>query len=137
MLTTVILEYMLAWLTRHLDVSMAIIAGNRSFSVSAPRLSPAYALYIKSCAAAKWGMISVTLSTFGYFSFNRRNQAFRLQTANGKTPGQGYLTRIPFDDRPIIALPVSFIVTFAIDAYRAMNKHDLDESHIDRCFKGM
>jgi cbb3-type cytochrome oxidase subunit 3 len=41
-------------------------------------------------------------------------------------------------DQIFIALPGSFIVTFAIwIAYRAMNKHDLDESHIDRCFKGM
>lgn len=149
MLATVILSTLLAWLTRHLDVSMAIIAVGTAlfFGLCAASFLPAYigALYIKSLprAAAKWGMIAgFSLSTFWIFFIHEKEssslQICRLLTGKTslvKDTGLGYLAMV---DPIFIALPVSFIVTFTIWAvYRAMKKHDLDDNHLDRCFKGL
>ncbi|HSV96482.1 MAG TPA: sodium:solute symporter family protein [Spirochaetota bacterium] len=149
MLATVIMSTMLAWLTRHLDVSMAIIAVGTAlfFGLCAATFLPAYigALYIKSLprAAAKWGMIAgFTVSTFWIF-FIHEKESSSLQICKlltGKTSlvkdtSLGYLAMI---DPIFIALPVSFLVTFTIWVfYRAMKKHDLEDSHLDRCFKGI
>ncbi len=122
MLTTVVLSTLLAWLTRHLDVSMAIIAVGTAlfFGLCAASFLPAYigALYIKSLprAAAKWGMIAgFSLSTFWIFFIHEKEssslQICRLLTGKTslvKDTGLGYLAMV---DPIFIALPVSFIVT--------------------------
>jgi hypothetical protein len=57
------------------------------------------------------------------------------KTSLAKDTSLGYLAMI---DPIFIALPVSFVVTFSVWAvYRAIKKHDLEDSHLERCFKGI
>lgn len=145
----IVISTILTWLSNQLDMSMAIIArGTALFmGLTAAAFLPAYigALYFKKMpkAAAEWGIVSGFVTSFLWIFFIHGKNAASLQLCN-LIFGKAYLVAdTPLNflsnyDAVIIALPISVIVTAVVwMVYTIKNKQDIDNTHIDRCFKGI
>ncbi len=141
----ILITTMLAWLSKYLDTSMAIIATGTAlfFGLCAATFLPAYvsALYVKSISggAVKAGMVSgfVTAVVWIFFVHEKESASLQLCMAlTGKTSivKDTSLAYFAMVDPIFIALPVSILVT--VIAARLVRIQP-DESHISRCFSGI
>ncbi|TYQ16082.1 UNVERIFIED_CONTAM: SSS family solute:Na+ symporter [Acetivibrio alkalicellulosi] len=149
LMIVIVISTILTWLSNDLDISMAIIARGTSLfmGLAAATFLPAYigAIYFKTMpkAAAIWGIVSGFASSFIWIFFINRTNATSLQLSR-LIFGKPFLvegTSIEFVsqyDAVIIALPVSIIVTGAVWLiYKLMNQKDIEDIHVNKCFKGI
>ncbi len=145
MLIAIILSTGIAWMTKYLDVSMAIIATGTSlfFGLCAATFLPAFvsALYFKtiSKAAVIWGMVCGFATSFFWIFFVHEGESSSLQLCNlifGKTTivKDTALAKLAMVDPIFIALPVSIIVTVVLGL---LLKKNLAHDHVEKCFEGV
>lgn len=141
----ILLSTALAWMSRYLDASMAIIATGTAlfFGLCAATFLPAYvgALYFRklSATAAKAGMIAgFVTSTFWIFFIHEKESASlqisKLLTGKASLVLGTALEPLKMVDPIVIALPVSILVTIIAGLFV---KSKLEPAHVETCFKGV
>jgi SSS family solute:Na+ symporter len=150
-LVAIILSTTIAWLTKYLDVSMAIIATGTAlfFGLCAASFLPSYigALYFKTIpkAAAVCSIVTGFITSFFWIFFIHEKESSSLQLCKlifGKTSlvKDTALEDLMMVDPIFVALPVSAIALLAAWFVRSnvwKKSPDLEKSHLDRCFSGM
>lgn len=150
-LAAIILSTTIAWLTKYLDVSMAIIATGTSlfFGLCAASFLPSYigALYFKTIprVAAVWSIVTGFITSFFWIFFIHEKESSSLQLCNlifGKTSlvKDTGLKDLMMVDPIFVALPISAIVLLVvwfIHSNVTKKSLDLEKGHLDRCFSGM
>ncbi len=141
----ILLTTLLAWLSKYLDSSMAIIATGTAlfFGLCAATFLPAYisALYFKniSVIAVKSGMLSGFSTALFWIFFVHEKESASLQICMrliGKTSlfKDTGLAQLSMVDPIFIALPVSVLVTILVAQF---TKNSLGQKHLDQCFNGI
>jgi len=141
----ILITTMLAWLSKYLDTSMAIIATGTAlfFGLCAATFLPAYisALYFRniSAKAVKSGMITGFLTAVFWIFFIHEKESASLQLCmalTGKTSivRDTALASLAMVDPIFIALPAALAVTVVAGA---VLRSDIPKNHLDRCFKGI
>lgn len=149
MLAAVLITVTLAWLTKYLDVSMAIIATGTAlfFGLCAASFLPAYigALYCRTLprAAALSGMVGGFLISAFWIFFIHDKESSSLQLCKfltGKTSlmkDTGYAS-LSMVDPIFVALPCSIAITLVVWAvYSAGARQDLTKEHVTAAFTGI
>ncbi|MDQ2085726.1 sodium:solute symporter family protein [Herbivorax sp. ANBcel31] len=149
LLIVIVLSTVLTWLSNELDASMEIIArGTALFmGLTAATFLPVYvgAIYLKKMpkASAIGGIVSGFVSSFIWIFFIHSANASSLQLCR-LIFGKPFLvqgTSLEFlsnYDPVIIALPISIVVTAVVWLiYKFNNKKDIDQKHVEKCFKGI
>jgi SSS family solute:Na+ symporter len=143
LLIGVLFATILAWLTMHLDVSLAIIASGTAlfFGLCAASFLPAYigALYWKKLPeiAARIGMVTgFSVGVFWIFFVNK-GLASKLQICKllFDTDSIADKTVFAMIDPILIALPISFLVTLV--AWRVFRGRTPDTELVKRSFEGI
>jgi SSS family solute:Na+ symporter len=141
----IIISVLLTWLSKKLDMTMAIIATGTSlfFGLCAASFLPSYigALYVKTmpALAAKWSMISGFATSAFWIFFIHEKESSSLQLCNliFKKPSivkDTALSGLSMVDPIFVALPVSAIVIIIL---ALVLKPDMDKEHIEKCFEGI
>jgi solute:Na+ symporter, SSS family len=148
-LIAVLITAVLAYLTKYLDVSMAIIATGTAlfFGLCAASFLPAYvgALYCRTLprAAAISGMVGGFLvSAFWIFFVHEKEssslQLCKLITGKNSVVLETGLASLKVVDPIFVALPASTLITLVVWAiYRAGARHDIPKEHVNRAFAGI
>jgi SSS family solute:Na+ symporter len=148
-LVVILISTVLAYLTKHMSASDAIIAKGTTifFELTTAVFLPAYlgALYFKKMprAAVIAGMISGFVTWF-FWNFFVHSNAASLQLCKLLTGKTSLVADIPslsnlmMVGTTYIALPVSILVTGLVWLVFALNrKKDLDDAHVQKCFEGL
>jgi SSS family solute:Na+ symporter len=141
----IILTTLLAWVSKYMDSSMAIIATGTAlfFGLCAATFLPAYisALYFKKISpkAVIAGMVSGFSTALFWIFFVHEKESASLQLCTlltGKTSivKDTALAKLAMVDPIFIALPVAFLVTFIVALFV---KNQLSEQHLTDCFNGI
>lgn len=144
-LVGIIISVILTFLSKKLDMTMAIIATGTSlfFGLCVASFLPSYigALYVKTmpALAAKWSMISGFATSAFWIFFIHEKVSSSLQLCNliFKKPSlvkDTALSSLSMVDPIFVALPVSTIVIIIL---ALVLKPDIDKEHIEKCFKGI
>lgn len=145
MLVAIILSTVLAWLSKYLPASNAIIAIGTTafFVVTAAAFLPLVigGLYFKKLPklAAIWGMVSgfsaaALWMLFIEKSFSSSFQICKFISGKDSLVSGTSLEWLGNKGGIIIALPLSIIVTIVLGL---ILKQDMDKKHIDKCFEGI
>lgn len=147
-LVVIVISTLLAWMGSYLPVADGIIAKFTTifFELTTAAFLPVYlgTLFFKSMPkkAAEWGMIGGAIAWFIWTFFIHSNAAILLvcNLIFGKPTlvAQTAYEKLSMIGTDFVALPVSVIITGVIWAIYAFNeKHDLERSHIEKCFTGI
>lgn len=148
-LVTIVLSTALAWLGSYISIADGIINKFTTmfFELTSAAFLPAFvgALYFKSMpkAAAKWGMISGSVSWFIWTFFVHAGNAGVLQICNLLFGKKSIVAGTAFEKLSMvgtsfIALPIAIIVTATIwFIFKMNNKQDVDKKLIEKCFDGI
>lgn len=143
----VIISVILAWLSNLLDADIGVIARSTSifFGLCAAAFLPAYigALYIRNLprAAALWGMVSGFVVSFFWIFFIHETNASTIQLC-ALLFGKDHLLQgtalesLSMVDAVVVSFPFSALVTLILGLVCKKEK-DLDEEHLNMCFKGI
>ncbi len=147
-IVVILISTLIAWLSGSLPIADGIIAKFTTifFELTTAAFLPMYigTLYFKSLpkAAAKWSMISGSITWFIWTFFIHSNASY-MQICNlifGKTSivlGTS-LQKLSMVGTTFVALPVSIVVGVIIWIYySAKNKKDMTPEHIEKCFTGI
>lgn len=150
-LAAIILSTTIAWLTKYLDMSMAIIATGTAlfFGLCAASFLPSYigALYIRTLpkVAAVWSIVCGFIASFFWIFFIHEKESSSLQLCKaifGKTSlvKDTVLKDLAMVDPIFVALPISAVVLVAVwfvHSKLLRKGIDLKAEHLDRCFSGI
>jgi SSS family solute:Na+ symporter len=150
-LAAIILSTSIAWLTKYLDMSMAIIATGTAlfFGLCAASFLPSYigALYFRTIprTAAVWSIVCGFIASFFWIFFIHEKESSSLQLCKaifGKTSlvKDTALKDLAMVDPIFVALPVSIIVLLTawfVHARVLGKAFDMEKKHVDRCFSGI
>lgn len=143
----VIISVILAWLSNLLDADIGVIARSTSifFGLCAAAFLPAYigALYVRNLprAAALWGMVSGFVVSFFWIFFIHATNASTIQLC-GLLFGKDHLLQgtalesLSMVDAVVVSFPFSALVTLIL-GFVCKKEKDLDEEHLNMCFKGI
>ncbi|RCX20802.1 SSS family solute:Na+ symporter [Anaerobacterium chartisolvens] len=148
MAVVIIISTLLAWMASGLPVADGIIAKFTTmfFELTTAAFLPIYvsALYIKSMPriAASWGMVAGAAAWFFWTFFIHSNasimQLCNLISGKGTLVADTSLKSLSMIGTTFVALPVSVAVTFAVWAAVSLRKrHDMQISHVEKCFEGI
>jgi solute:Na+ symporter, SSS family len=144
-LVAILLSTALAWVSKYMDASTAIIATGTAlfFGLCAATFLPAYvgALYFRKLpkAAAVGGMLAGFISSVLWIFFVHEKESAGLQLCRllfGKTSvvKDTALKTLAMVDPIFVALPIGIIATVLL---ALLLRKDLDDKHVDKCFEGI
>jgi SSS family solute:Na+ symporter len=146
-LAGIVISTVLAWICNLLDADLGVIARSTSifFGLCAAAFLPAYigALYVPklSRAAAVWGMVTGFISGFIWIFFINATNSTAIQLCKALFGKDHLLAGTALEslsmvDAVVISFPLSAIVTIILGLILKREK-DLDDEHINMCFRGI
>ncbi len=144
-LFSILVTAFLAFVGNQLKTDIGLIAQATSifFGLCAAAFLPAYigALYFKKLSrkAAVWSILTGFVSSFVWIFFIHAKNATTIGLANllfGKPHllAGTALEKLSMVDAVIVTFPLSLLVIVVVGL---MTKPDIDEGHVDKCFKGV